>query len=215
VFEEVEARAIAALQKRIDDGKADHPTASARLVLFEADGAYAFLPPAGRVIVLADADGPPDKRLLHRSDAERMLFRKVSTLESGMVLAFPSGEDRDLVDARADQFIRNAAAVRLTAGAWKDALKHHLAPTTASYADFSRRMAIEGEQRDPYTVRTWATHTNSIAPLNYRVLVPLIAKLTGDSDLQQRMPQVLAAIDPIYRARRAGGCRDRSRDLLR
>ena len=32
VFEEIEARSIAALQKRIDHGKADHPTASAQLV---------------------------------------------------------------------------------------------------------------------------------------------------------------------------------------
>ena len=118
-----------------------------------------------------------------------------------MVLAIPSGDERDLVDARADQFIRNAATVRGTAGAWKDALKRHLAPTMASYAEFSRRMAQRGERRDPYTVRTWATHTNSIAPRNYPVLVPLIAELTGDSDLQQRMPQVLAAIDLIYRAR--------------
>lgn len=202
VFEEIEARAIAAvLQKRIDYGKADHPTASAQLVLFEEDGAYAFLPPGGRVIVLADADGPLDKRLLHRSGAERMLLRRVSMLELGMVLAFSSGDDRDLVDARADQFVRNAAAVREMAGMWKNALKRYLKPTTASYADFSRRMELEGERRDPYTVRTWATHTNSIAPRNYRILVPLIAKLTGDLYLQQRMPQVLTAIDLIYRAR--------------
>ena len=118
-----------------------------------------------------------------------MLFRKVSTLKSGDALAFSRSDERDLVDAWADQFIQNAAAVRATAGAWKDALKRHLDPTTRGYVDFSRRMAREGELRDPDTVRTWATYTNSIAPRNYRVLVPLIAKLTGDLDLQRRMPQ--------------------------
>jgi hypothetical protein len=201
VFEEIEARTIAALQKRIEHEKTNRATASARLVLFEEDGAYAFLPPAGRVIVLADSDGPLDSRLLKGSDAERVLFRTVSRLEHGMVLAFSSGDDRDLVDARADQFIPHAPAVRETARAWKDALKRHLKPTTAGYTDFSRRLALEGERRDPYTIRTWATHTNSIAPRNYRVVVPLIATLTGDLGLQQLMPQVLAAIDQIYRAR--------------
>ena len=36
---------------------------------------------------------------------------------------------------------------------------------------------------------------------NYRFLVPLIAQLTGDAYLDQRIPEVLAAIDRIYRAR--------------
>jgi hypothetical protein len=165
VFEEIEARAIAALQKRIDHERADHTTASARLVLFEEDGRYAFLPPAGAVIVLADpAEGLPDRRRLQGTNAERMLFRRVSSLEPGMVLAFPSGDDRDLVDARADQFIENAPAVRRTADTWKEALKRHLKPTKASYDDFSRRLELEGEPRDPDTIRTWAAHTNTIAP---------------------------------------------------
>ena len=118
-----------------------------------------------------------------------------------MVLAFSWGGDRDLLDARADQFIAHAATVRSAARAWKDALKRHVQPTGASYEDFAKRLAAEGARRDPYTIRTWATHTNSIAPRNYKALVPLIAKLTGDSELQSRLSQVLQAIDLIYRAR--------------
>jgi hypothetical protein len=202
VFEEIEARAIAALQRRMDHESAHHETASARLVLFEEDGRYAFLRPEGVVIVLADPDdGQPDRRLSPRTNAQQMLFRRVSTLRPGMIVAFPSGNDRDLVDARADQFIKNAPAVRWTADIWKEALKRHLKPTKESYEDFSRRLKLEGEPRDPYTVRAWTIQTGTIAPRNYRLLVPLIAKLTGDADLKRRTEEVLTAIDQIYRAR--------------
>ena len=132
-----------------------------------------------------------------------------------MVLAFSSGDDRDLVDARADQFIRNAAAVRGTAGAWKDALKRHLAPTMASYADFSRRMALEGERRDPYTVRTWATHTNSIAPRNYRVLVPSNRKAHRRFGPSATLAAGAGGHRFDLSRPGAGGRRDRSRNLFR
>lgn len=45
------------------------------------------------------------------------------------------------------------------------------------------------------------THTGTVAPRNYRVLVPLIAKLTKDEGLLAEIDNALAAIDLVYRAR--------------
>jgi hypothetical protein len=200
-FEQVEARAITALQSRIEQARSFNPTAPACLVMFERDGAYSFLPPHGRVIVLADAKGALDSRRVQKGDAEKALFRNVAALEPGMVLAFPKGGGRDLIEEKTDQFLKDAALVRSAAGLWKAALRRHVQQDQSGYVEFSKRMAAAGERRDPYTVRAWSNYTHSIAPRNYRVLVPLIAKLTGDRALTDRMREVLAAIDQIYRAR--------------
>jgi hypothetical protein len=200
-FEILEARAIEALRTHTSIAREGQAMAKAQLVLFEEDGAYAFMPPDGQVIVLSGAGTKPDQHLLSNSSAESILFRNVSTLRPGMVLAFSQGTDRDLIDARADQFLPKTGAVRETANIWKEALKKHVEATPSGYSRFAERMAAQGHPRHPLTVRAWMAGTQSIAPKKYRVVVPLIAQLTGSAELKQHLDQVLKSIDLIYRAR--------------
>lgn len=202
-FETLEARAIDALHRAAIKGREHHPTAKAQLVLFEEDGAYAYLPPTGKVIVLAGRDGELPSRGAVGNDAEKMLFRSVSGLKPGFLLALPLNDDRDLVDARADQFIQGAAQVRRAAALWKTALARYLRDSNVEAFEFARRMEAAGHHRDASTIRAWVSGSHSVAPRNYKDVVPVLALLTGDAELQARTQDVLQAIDLIYRARAA------------
>ena len=200
-FEKLEARAIEAVHRTVMQGREHHPTAKAQLVLFEEPGAYAFLPPGGKVIVLSGRDGELVRTPVIGNDAERMLFRSVASLEPGFLLALPLRGDRDLIDARADQFIEGAAEVRRTSAIWKTALARYFQRTGMEPSAFARRMAEAGHKRDAATIRSWASGSQTIAPRGYRDTVPVLARLTGDAELPAKMPKVLEAIDLIYRAR--------------
>lgn len=198
--EYVEARALEALIAALPkvDGSQQH--AKAQLVLFEEQGAYALLPPNGQVIVLGTAS--VDHALASTPDGgEKQLLVSVSALQPGMLLALPETTDRDLIDARADQLLGNSGSVRDTADRWKQALKRHFDADRDTYSSFSRRMGEAGESRDPFTIKSWATDTRSIAPRNYRIVVPLLAQLTQDPQLADGVDKTISAIDQIYRAR--------------
>jgi hypothetical protein len=195
----LEERSIEALARSIPRGSVGQATAKAQLILFEEPGAYALLPPHGRTIVLqapGESAPPPNT-----SDAERQLFRNVADLEPGMLLALPEATDRDLIDARADHFLADPSKTRELAGLWKVALKRRFEAGSEDPQTFSRKMADAGEARDPATIRSWVTDTKSIAPRNYRHVVPLLAQLTGETELIDRLSDVMAAIDLLYRAR--------------
>jgi hypothetical protein len=196
----LEERAIEALASSVNVRSNGQPTTRAQLVLLEEPGAYIFLPPHGRTIVLRSRDELTAERP-KKSDAESELFRNVSELAPGMVLAVPETTDRDLVDARADQFLPSPARTRMLAGLWKTAIRKKLREGTDDFRSLSQKMKVAGESRDPGTIRSWATDSKSVAPRNYKHVVPLLAELTGDSDLGAQMSDVLSAIDLMYRAR--------------
>lgn len=195
----LEERSIEALANSIPRGLGGQTTAKAQLILFEEDGAYVLLPPHGRTIVLqAPGQQAPSPA---GGDAERQLFRNVADLEPGMLLALPETTDRDLIDARADQFLANPTKSRSLAGFWKLALRRCFDAGADDPYSFSQKMAAAGEPRDPATIRSWATDTKSVAPRNYRHVVPLLAQLTGEKELVDHLPEVLTSIDLLYRAR--------------
>lgn len=199
-FEKLEARSIDAVRRAVSIGHEHHAKVKALLVMFEEPGVHAFLPAGGKVIVLSG----PDKSVTgvpQGGDAEKLLFRSVASLEAGYLLALPLGGDRDLVDARADQFINNATDVRRTASLWKASIRKYIDRDGLDFGEVTRRMAAVGVKRDVMTIRSWASNTATIAPRSYREVIPAIAKLAVDADLLAKVPDVLQAIDLIYRAR--------------
>lgn len=197
----LEERSIDALARSIPAGSAGQLTSKAQLILFEEPGAYVLLPPHGRTIVLQSPGEEISTTSTKGADAERQLFRNVSDLEPGMILALAETTDRDLIDARADGFLPNALKTRELAGLWKLALKRRFETGADDPSSFSRKMAAAGEARDPTTIRSWVSDTKSVAPRNYRHVVPLLAQLTGEESLVGRLSEVLASIDLLYRAR--------------
>jgi uncharacterized membrane protein YkvA (DUF1232 family) len=206
-FEYLETQVAEAIKNQTDRTSLSGETVSATLVLFEEAGAYAYLPPNGRVIALSDvvdeigfAEGSSAEDI-GSNKAENLLFRPVSKLHPGLLLAFPLEGDRDLVDARADQFLENAEQTRRVSSLWKAALCRHFETTGESYAAFSRKMEEAGEPREASTIRLWATKSQSIAPRNFTITVPLISKLTEDEEMRGHLQQILDDIQKIYDAR--------------
>lgn len=193
---QAEARAIEGIRKALPSAAYRSEVAKAQLVLFTDPGAFALLPPAGHVIVLPDDAGASGE-----NSGERRLLTPVSALAPGMLTALPLETDRDLVDAWADRILADGGALRARADLWKVALKRHFAATGESYARFARRLGEAGERRDALTIRSWANDTRSIAPRNYRRILPLIADLAGDAELRGRLEDSATAIDGVYRAR--------------
>ncbi len=198
--EHIEARALEALVAALPKAAAYQQHAKAQLVLFEDPGTYALLPPNGQVIVLR-VEGADDVSTIKPGGGEKQLFVNVSALQPGMLVALPETTDRDLIDARADQLLADAGSVRAAADRWKLALKRHFEAGRDTYASFSLRMRDAGQSRDAFTIRSWASDTRSIAPRNYRTVVPLLARLTGDAELTEGGDATISAIDQIYRAR--------------
>lgn len=198
--EHIEARALEALVAALPKAAAYQQHAKAQLVLFEEPGTYALLPPNGQVIVLR-AEGTDQVSTIKLAGGEKQLFVAVSALQPGMLLALPETTDRDLVDARADQLLVDAGSVRAAADRWKHALKRHFDAGLDTYSSFSLRMSEAGQSRDAFTIRSWANDTRSIAPRNYRTVVPLLGRLTEDAELTEGGDSTISAIDQIYRAR--------------
>lgn len=199
-FEQLEARSIAAVRGAVFKGREHQPVVPAHLVLFEEAGRHAFLRAGSKVIVLAGPDmGLPLKSAAGAS--EKLLYRSVETLEPGWLLAIPIGGDRDLIDARADQFIAEADKVRRLAATWKGAMRRYMERHRLEPAAVTRRLRDSGVARGPATVRSWTAASATIAPRGYREVVPIIARLTGDPALKSGLAEVLQAIDLIYRAR--------------
>ncbi|CDX40033.1 hypothetical protein MPLA_320028 [Mesorhizobium sp. ORS 3359] len=200
-FEKLEARSIDAMHRSVVLGRDHHPTMKAQLVMFEEPGAFAFLAPGGKVIVLAGPGGATTQAAAETSDAEKLLFRSVASLEPGCLLALPTATDRDLIDARADQFIDDAPRVRQVSALWKIALRRLIERTGIDTSAIAGRMAASGVKRDGTTVRSWVLNGATVAPRGYREVIPVIAKLTDDPELNDSLPNVFQAIDLVYRAR--------------
>jgi hypothetical protein len=196
-YERLEARSLDAVRLGVFRGRENQPVVRTQLVVFEEPGSHAFLRTGGKVIVLS---GPRVESAVG-GQAEKLLYRSVETLEPGWLLAIPRGGDRDLVDARADQFIAQAATVRATASLWKRAMRNYLNRSGLELSAVARRMREAGVSRDAATIRYWTTTTATIAPRGYREVIPVIARLTGDVPLSTRQAEVIQAIDLIYRAR--------------
>ena len=203
----LESRIIEEIRKRAVTHAGVGRVASGKLFTFEDIGAYAYLPPHGRVIELSTLSSDQgslsgqDEEKKEVKNAERILFRKVSSLTPGSLLAFSVESDRDLIDARADQFLVDTNAVRRTAGMWKTALEKFMGGGSDKIELFLQRLADAGEKRELSTVMSWVLGSNTIAPRNYRSVVPLIAKVTQDEELLRSLEKVLSDVDLIYRAR--------------
>lgn len=195
--------ALDTLESRVTDAirntilPASRDAVRARLVLFEQTGAYAYLPPGGRVIALsavADAGQTSSQK------AEDLLFRKIETLRPGMVVAFGSGSDRDLIDARSDSFLKDSARVRKSADLWRQAVRGYL-KHGHTCEQLSALLAEAGHGREPSTIQAWAFGNSIVAPMKYAALVPLLAELTKDPLLKLSIKSTIRSIDLLYRAR--------------
>ena len=207
-IDHLEIRVIDEIKHHAASHKGGDSLSRGRLVLFEETGAFSYLHPHGRVIVLSDLEridsegGDADKNAKTSGRAaENMLMRKVKSLEPGSLLAFSVESDRDLIDGKADEYLEHAQHIRRLAAMWKAAIRRYLSNPAHSLKELSRRMGDKGQRRLPNTIYLWVTHSSTIAPRAYRRTIPIIADIMGDRELKKSMQEVLSAVDLLYRAR--------------
>ena len=204
----LDSRVIDEIKHHAAHHKGGDSSSKGRLVLFEEIGAFSYLHPNGRVIVLSDLERIDSKgqdsnksARTPRRAAENMLMRKVKSLKPGLLLAFSVESDRDLIDGRADEYLEHAQHIRQLASMWKAAIRRYLSNPAHSLNEISRRMGDKGQRRLPNTIHLWVTHSSTIAPRAYRRTIPIIADITDDRELKNSMREVLSAVDLLYRAR--------------
>ena len=175
-------------------------TAKGQLVTFEDSGSYMFLPPNGSVISLTKFLEVTSDINSADFDAERLASCPVSEVRAGDLLAFSAYQASDLIDDLANRLIRNHTRTRETANLWRRALQGYL-EEGGTLETLRLHLAANGLVRHPVTIRGWIYSDSIIAPLQYKKAIHSIAGTTKHQELNDKISQVLKAIETIYSAR--------------
>ncbi|MEQ8246203.1 MAG: DUF1232 domain-containing protein [Alphaproteobacteria bacterium] len=195
ILDVLEARTIEAVREHAArSGGVERQNVEAELVILER-GCFTFLFPNGEVIDLSGFD-----------EAENGLgsasLRKVRDLAQGARLAFPKSGTRDLIDLKADAFLPDPVGTRALSSLWKRALNRCLERDSSLPKQLSIHLAENGEGRTEGTIRLWAQdNTGTIAPRNWKRVIPLLSDFLNDAELKDNHENVLSAVDLMYRAR--------------
>ncbi len=205
----LENRIVDTIRSSVGATQSGRETAKARLVVFEEPGMHILLPPKGRVICLSglleeagDLDGEAEERL--GGHAESLLYLDCDQIQPGHILALSRTTDRDLIDVTADKYLEKPKETRRLSSLWQHALRVFARNNQLDLHSLQARLSQSGLRRDPQTIRYWLDGGSSVvAPLRWREEVPLIAKVTGNDELNAELEPALSAIDLVYRARRS------------
>ncbi|MBU1318486.1 MAG: DrmE family protein [candidate division Zixibacteria bacterium] len=179
------------------------------LVFFEGD-AYAFLRESFKANVvthLLDAVIEDDEN----SDLD--INRKtVRDLQVGDAVLFHRRSNCDVVRLAADEELHDNE--RETATLWRNALVDYAQHQHIDSEEVWRLLQKAGCPLHYQTIRGWMEDDEMIAPRRYDRDVRIIAKLTGDRQLNERLEAVLAAIHVVFGAHQRAS-RRLARQVLR
>jgi hypothetical protein len=189
------------LSRRRKGGAADPVDSAerreARYVGFYGPG-YAYLTEGHRLPVLTD--------LITNVTTEdkRISLRPVGDLSQGDFVLFRDGGDRDVITllASATMGLEEYERIRGIAGRWRESLRSigRYAPTVWA------RLQQAGLRRDLLTVRNWLNDDGLIGP-GSRQDLQIIAIVSGDQELAERIDEIRAAMAVIRSAHVQAGAR--------
>lgn len=173
------------LLRRIRDESSE--TALARLVHF-AGGAWAAFSRESHVHTIT--------HLLGETNAVRRELRETQAweLEPGDVVVLIRGSDRDVIRAVVDDFA--PAGLRELAGAWRRALCRYA--ETRDLDDIVARLSDAGCKRTRSTVARWLTDDTMIRLRHNRADIEAIARVTGDTELENCLDHCVDACDELF-----------------
>lgn len=175
-----------------DGSEAEVP---ARLVLFEGD-AYTFLRKSFKANVVTHL---LDAAIEDAGEEDVNVKRKtVEDLKVGDALLFHRRSDRDVIRMAADEELLDG--VRETAALWQKALINYAQQKGVKSKDVCQRLKQEGCPLHHQTIRGWMEDEGMIAPRQYERDVPIVAKVTGDPQLNSQLETVLDAIRTVFGA---------------
>lgn len=211
---EYEARLRVHRRARYSVARPGEETEPARLIEF-AGGGFAFLaescrlPIVSELVAIARGEISVPKNSGRKSELPQ---KRADKLAVGDYVVFRSGSAGDLIRDMADIVLRRAGAgaMRERAGVWKSALRAWVEAESKralgqgiwdAMPTIMEQLRATGIERGAPTVRYWLDEeSNTIGPQAPETVLPAIARLTGNAELQNQLPAVLDAIARVRSA---------------
>lgn len=158
-------------------------------VVLDDFGTFMFLPPHASLVLL-------DKRVRRPEDA----CISVSQLRAGDVFILKDGSHRDLFQELAPNYLQNPEDVLHAANVWRKPLIEARKSGSVEWKKLCRQLADAGLKRTEMAYRNWVTG-DTIAPLNYREVIPLLCSLSEDQEVKGAGEFSVQAVTALYEAR--------------
>ena len=178
--------------------------AKARLVVFEEAGTYIYLPPHGNVISMSkaiDAIAKQGDADLNKDDAVRLITSPVGEISAGDLLAFPEGDNTDLLDVFVNRSLPDPEEKKRLANLWREALKFCAATNRWTATKIQKKLEAGGLKRHAITIRNWLNHDTILAPQSFEESIKIISEVTQNLELGTSLREVNSAITEIYNKR--------------
>lgn len=167
--------------------------AKARLVIFTG-GSYGLFTDNYKLNVVThlidNASGETDEKASVR-------LSLATELRLGDVIVFRP-KTRDLIREVADTILETG--VRDLSSLWREALLKFIQERNLSSSQLCKQLNQAGCKVGHQSVQNWLSDRDMIAPGQHRKVVPLIATMTGDKHLVEKLEQVINAISEVRSA---------------
>ncbi|WP_461428494.1 hypothetical protein [Gymnodinialimonas sp.] len=158
-------------------------------VILDDYSAYMFLPPHADLVLLnRDASRPEDACI------------PVSQLGEGDVFVLKDGSHRELFQELAPNYLRDPRTTLKMANLWRQPMKKAYAAGSVPWSNFCKRLAAAGLRRSDMAYRNWISG-QTVAPMNYRAVIPKICALSDDPEIQKSGEASAQAVSALYGAR--------------
>ncbi|MDA9020366.1 YkvA family protein, partial [Flavimaricola sp.] len=159
-------------------------------VIVEGYRSFLLLPPHAEMVLLNRALRRPEDACV-----------PVSQLREGDVFVLKDGSHRELFQELAPGYLANPEATLKAANIWRQPLKAAFDAGPITWRAFRKRLADVGLQRSELAYRNWISG-QTVAPINYREVIPIICSLSHDPLVQQSGDRSVAAVTALYEARK-------------
>lgn len=164
-------------------------------VIVEDYTSFLLLPPHADLVLLNRAIRRPEDACV-----------PVSQLREGDVFVLKDGSHRELFQELAPNYLASPDAVIQAADLWRQPLKDAFSAGSFAWNAFQKRLAEVGLQRSELAYRNWISG-QTIAPMNYRAVIPIICSLSNDPLIQKSGDRSVAAVAALYEARQKAAAR--------
>jgi uncharacterized membrane protein YkvA (DUF1232 family) len=188
---------VPAIEKRPDldrilkgvNDYSDYAEAKAVPVVLNGYHSYMFLPNNANLVLLNREVRRPEDACV-----------SASQLREGDIFVLKDGSHRELFQELAPNYLSDPKATLEAADFWRQPLIESYEAGSVVWGRFRKRLVENGLQRSELAYRNWR-NGNTLAPLNYREVIPIICSLSDDPNIQQAGEISVRAVAALYEAR--------------
>ena len=150
---------------------------------------FLLLPPHAEMVLMNRAMRRPEDACV-----------PVEQLREGDIFVLKDGSHRELFHELAPSYLADPEAVLQAANLWRQPLIDAFNAGSATWSAFRKRLVDVGLQRTELAYRNWIGG-QTVAPMNYREVIPIICSLSHDPLIQKSGDRSIAAVAALYEAR--------------